>query len=95
MKWLAAGTPGGEDPATGYPLPGTPGVKVSIPCRFHLGGVKQFKNQDNTVVNQVGTIRCDAGVALPEVGQLIEVVGQFKGPVKDVYRGQLTYRIDV
>jgi hypothetical protein len=95
MNWITAGTPGGEDPVTGYPLPGTPGEARSVACRFHLGGVKVFKNEDNSVTNQVGRIRLDAGVELPEVGTIVEVAGQFTGPVKDVYRGQLSYRIDV
>jgi hypothetical protein len=95
LKWTTAGTPGGEDPVTGYPLPPTPGVDMQVPCRFYLGGVKQFKNQDNTVVNQIGRIRLDAGVELPAIGDMIEIPGQFTGKVQDVYRGQLSYRIDV
>lgn len=95
MNWTTPGTPGGVDNTTGYPIPGTPGSAMSTPCRFHLGGIKQFKNEDNSVVNQVGRIRLDVGSELPVVGTIIEVVGQFKGPVKDVYRGQLSYRIDV
>jgi hypothetical protein len=95
LKWVTAGTAGGEDPATGFPIEGLSGIGVQIPCRFHLGGVKVFKNQDNTEVAQVGTIRLDTGVELPEVGAQIEVPGHFAGQVKDVYRGQLSYRIDV
>jgi hypothetical protein len=95
MNWETAGTPGGIDDSTGYPLPGIPGQPMSVPCRFHLGGVKVFKNEDSTVVNQIGSVRLDAGIELPEVGSIIEIVGQFTGPVKDVYRGQLSSRIDV
>lgn len=95
MNWVTAGTAGGEDPVTGYPLPGTPGEARSTPCHFQLGGVRVFKNQDNTEVQQIGRIRLDAGVELPEVGSIVEVVGQFSGLVRDVYRGQLSYRIDV
>ncbi|MBB6109715.1 hypothetical protein SAMN05421821_105133 [Mucilaginibacter lappiensis] len=95
MNWTTPDTPGGTDDETGYPLPGIPGIAKSVPCRFHLGGVKVFKNKDNTTVNQTGQIRLDAGVDLPEVGDQIEVVGQFKGKVQDVYRGQLSHRIDV
>ncbi|WPU91796.1 hypothetical protein SNE25_20985 [Mucilaginibacter sabulilitoris] len=95
MNWVTAGTPGGIDENTGYPIEGQPGESRSLPCRFHLGGVKVFKNQDNTEVNQIGRIRLDAGVELPEVGAEITVPGQFSGKVMDVYRGQLSYRIDV
>lgn len=95
LKWTTAGTAGGEDPITGYPIEGLSGEEMSVPCRFHLGGVKVFKNQDNIEVAQVGSIRVDAGVDLPEVGAVIEVVGHFAGQVKDVYRGQLSNRIDV
>jgi hypothetical protein len=95
MNWVTAGVPTGEDPATGYPLPQAPGEPRSVACRFHLGGTKVFRNEDSTEVNQIGRIRLDAGIELPEPGQIIEVVGQFKGKVQDVYRGQLSSRIDV
>jgi hypothetical protein len=95
MNWVTAGTPAGEDPETGYPIPAAPGEQKSVPCRFHLGGTKVFRNEDSNQINQIGKIRLDAGVDLPEVGQMIEVVGQFKGKVQDIYRGQLSYRIDV
>ncbi|WP_114937574.1 hypothetical protein [Mucilaginibacter endophyticus] len=95
MNWVTAGTPAGEDPTTGYPLPPIPGEPKSVSCRFHLGGTRIFKNQDSVEVNQIGRIRLDAGIELPDVGQMIEVVGQFTGKVQDVYRGQLSSRIDV
>nr|MBB6149486.1 hypothetical protein [Mucilaginibacter sp. SP1R1] len=95
MNWVTAGGAVTVDPLTGYPIPGAPGVAKSVPCRFHLGGVKIFKNQDNTTINQVGRIRLDAGVELPQVGQIIDIPGQFNGKVQDIYRGQLSYRIDV
>lgn len=95
LIWTTAGTAGGEDPQTGYPIEGLSGEEKSVPCRFHLGGVKVFKNQDSSEVAQVGSIRVDAGVDLPEVGAMIEVPGYYKGTVKDVYRGQLSHRIDV
>jgi hypothetical protein len=95
LNWTTAGTAGGEDPTTGYPIEGIPGAPMEVPCRFHLGGIKVLKNQDNTEVAQVGTIRLDAAVELPQVGAQIEVPNHYKGTVKDVYRGQLSSRIDV
>jgi hypothetical protein len=95
LIWTTAGTAGGEDPESGYPIEGLSGVEMEVPCRFHLGGVRIFRNQDNIEVAQVGTIRLDSGVELPEVGAVIEVLGHYKGKVKDVYRGQLSSRIDV
>ncbi|MCY1535763.1 hypothetical protein D9M68_711820 [compost metagenome] len=67
----------------------------SVKCHWHLGGTKEFKNEDNTVVKQIGRIRIDADSDLPEVGQKVEVVGHFEGIVRDVYKGQLSWRIDV
>lgn len=95
MNWTTAGGETTADPVTGYPIEGTPGTAMSTPCRFHLGGVRVFRNQDNVQVNQIGRIRLDVGVELPSVGSMVEVVGQFVGKVQDVYRGQLSYRIDV
>lgn len=33
LTYVTDGTPGGWDDSTGLPIPGTPGVTVSIPCR--------------------------------------------------------------
>jgi hypothetical protein len=95
MNWTTAGTAGGEDDTTGYPLPGTPGESVSVPCRFHLGGIRVFKNQDNSEVNQIGRIRVDVGSDMPLIGQRVDVPGQFNGVIRDIYRGQLSWRLDV
>lgn len=98
MVWVPAGQSTFE-PGTEYEIPGTPGDPISIPCRFHLGGVKEFSNEDNKVVRQKGTIRCDAGVQLPDPGQLVKVVDgaivHFEGRIMDVFRGQLSHRLDV
>lgn len=98
MKWVVPGAPGGSDPETGYPLPDQLGQTIEVSCRFHLstnGAIKTFKNEDSTIVNQVGTIRLDVGQQLPEVNMIITVEGHFKGPVRAVYRGQLSHRIEV
>lgn len=95
MTFTSEGTPATTDPVTGYPIPGTPGEARSVPCRFYLGGIKEFKNEDNTVTRQVGRIRLDAGSDMPLIGQVIDIPGQFNGQVRDIYRGQLTWRIDV
>jgi hypothetical protein len=95
MNWTTAGTPGGEDPNTGYPLPRTPGEAKSIPCHFHLGGIKEFKNEDNSVTRQIGRIRLDPGSELPLVGQTLDIPGHFTGIARDIYKGQLSWRIDV
>jgi len=102
LKWNAPSTPAGETPE-GYPIPETPGLAKEIPCRFHLGSngaTKTFKNEDSTVVNQVGTIRCDAG-EIPEVGGKVEVVDKesgyvhFDGIIRAVFKGQLSHRLEV
>lgn len=94
LKWSTpAGEPGDDE--NGYPTPGTPGSVVQMPCRWHLGGNKEYRNEDNGVTMQKGRIRIDKGVELPEVGQEVEVLGHFKGVVKDIYRGQISWRIDV
>ena len=94
MTWTAAGETV-EDPETGYPMPGGTGEAKAVPCRFHLGGIKVFKNQDSTESNQVGTIRVDAGSDTPMVNQIIDIPGQFNGPVRQIYHGQLTWRLEV
>jgi len=95
MTWIMPGTPGGTDPETGYPLPDEPGIALEVPCRFHLGGTNVFKNEDSTDVNQIGSIRIDAGQTLPLPGTHVEVLDHFDGIVRAVYKGQLTHRIDV
>ncbi len=94
MTWT---TPDGEpsEDENGYPVPGSPGEIKEIPCHWHLGGNKEYRNEDNRITRQKGRIRIDVGVEMPEVGQEVEVVGHFKGEVKDIYRGQLSWRIDV
>jgi hypothetical protein len=95
LEWTTASSEPAQDPLTGYPIPGTPGEARSVPCRFHLGGTKEFRNEDNTVVKQIGRIRVDEGSEMPVVGQVVTVPGHFTGQVKDVYKGQLSWRIDV
>lgn len=67
----------------------------SVECHWHLGGTKEFRNEDNTVSKQLGRIRLDVGSELPEVGQMVEIEEHFKGIVRDIYKGQLSWRIDV
>lgn len=95
MTFTDPGEPGGVDATTGYPIPGTPGEARSVPCRFYLGGIKEFKNEDNSVSKQVGRIRLNVNSPMPVIGQVIDIPGHFNGQVRDIYRGQLTWRIDV
>ena len=108
-----------KDPVTHYLTPGIPGTPVYVLCRFHLGGIKEFMNQDNKTVIQKGKIRLDPGTELPPVGQRVKIfetqpvevggsaividgvpvftsgIVHFEGEVLDIYRGQLSFRIDV
>lgn len=94
LKWDIL-TDGGQTDE-GYPLPGTT-TTVQVPCRFVPGGTRVFKNADSTEQGQKGRIRVDVGSPIPKQGQLIEVVGFFKGIAQEVYNGgHLTgWRIDV
>lgn len=96
MKWNRLGADS-EFTEEGYPLEAPLGGEMFTPCRFYLpskGAVKTYKNEDSTVSEQSGTIRCDVG-EIPEVGQEVEVFGHFKGIVRAVYKGQLSHRIEV
>lgn len=81
--------------ATGYITPSTPSAAIEVPCRFYAGGTKEFKNQDNTVVKQIGRIRIAVGSEIPQVGQMVEVPGHFRGVIREIYKGQLTWRLTV
>ena len=94
MTWTTRGE-STTDPDTGYEIPGVPGETKSVPCRFHLGGIKEFRNEDNTVVQQKGRIRIDVGIEIPEIGQTVNVIGHFQGVIRDVFKGQLSWRLDV
>ena len=99
LKWRTLDGPAGETPE-GYPIPGTPGEDREIGCRFHLESSKVYKNEDSTEVTQVGQIRCDVGI-IPQVGQMIEVIDKttnyihFSGIVREVFKGQLSHRLEV
>lgn len=94
MTWIPLGE-STTDPDTGYEIPGTPGDEKSVPCRFRLEALKEFKGQDGKVTSQVGQIRVDVGSELPEVGQIVTIPGYFQGVIQDIYKGQLTWRLDV
>lgn len=102
LRWTTPDGPPAQDD-NGYDIPGEPGTSKEVPCRFHSGGgqlvVKTFLLDDGTTTQQKGTIRLDAGVELPDRSQQIEVVDGstvvFSGKVMDVFRGQLSHRIDV
>lgn len=118
MTWNLPGESTTE-PGTGYEIPGVPGITKAVECRFYLGGIKEFKNEDNAVVRQKGKIRVDAGSELPILGQTVKVYEvsalqsggsvvtvngetvfisgpvHFTGRIMDIYRGQLTWRLDV
>jgi hypothetical protein len=100
LTYTLPGTPGGED-SQGLPLPDVPGIVVQIPCRFHADSSKVYKNEDSAEVAQVGRIRFDAGIAVPEVGTVVTVtnaatgVVQFHGPVRERYEAQLSGRLEV
>lgn len=95
MNWKTPGGDSTKNSITGDFIAGTPGIDKSVSCRFHSGGTKEYVNEDNTVVKQKGRIRVDAGVEIPEKGQTVEVVGQFTGIIRDIYKGQLSWRLDV
>jgi transcription antitermination factor NusG len=97
LKWRTLDSPSGETPE-GYPIPGTPGEDKEIGCRFHLESSKVYKNEDSTEVAQVGQIRCNVCI-IPQVGQMVQVVEgdyvHFSGIVREVFKGQLSYRLEV
>jgi hypothetical protein len=100
MLWTAKGI-SSTDPATGWETPDALGIEHAVPCRFHAGGIKEFKNEDNSVVQQKGRIRINSGVATPDVGQAVTVkMGEdvlFEGAIREVFLGgQLgSWRLDV
>lgn len=98
MTWTVLG-PAGKD-AKGYPVEGTPISSHSRDCRFYSGGganraLKEFKNEDNTFTKQVGQIRMDPSGDCPEEGQLVEIPGVFKGIIRQVHKGVLSWRLYV
>lgn len=95
LKWVAGSNIPAKDPVTGFIVPGPAGINKSVKCRWVSGGTKVFNNEDNSTVAQKGRISVDVGSEMPEVGQIVEVVGHFKGKVMEVYKGQLRWRIDV
>jgi hypothetical protein len=100
MSYTTTGQIGGSD-ANGFPLPDVPGEVVEVPCRFHAVSSKTYKNEDSTETAQVGRIRLDAGVVVPEVGTVVTVRSatsgtvQFHGPVRERYEAQLSGRLEV
>lgn len=98
-------TPDGEatESPEGYPIPGTPGTEMQTPCRFHdsMGRGKVYRNEDSTETIQVGTIRIDPNVDLPEKGSMVRVVDEddrliYEGTVKETpFRGVLSSRVEV
>lgn len=94
MTWTPM-SPSTTESGTGYEIPGIPLPQKSVACRFHLGGIKTFRNEDNAVVNQIGRIRVDLDSEMPNVGQLVIIQGHFKGVIKGIFRGQLSWRLDV
>lgn len=98
MIWTPM-SPSTIEPGTGYEIPGVPGEPIEVPCGYHDGGVKEFKNEDNKVVLQKGFIRLDVGSDLPDLFYPIKIYGGtelvFEGKVMNIFRGQLTWRIDV
>ena len=95
LKWIET-TEASTDEDTGYTIPGAT-IDHEIPCRWHSGGTKVYRNEDSTQVMQKGRIRVDIGSPMPKVGQILEVVGHFTGVAMEVYTGgTLTgWRIDV
>lgn len=98
MKWTPM-SPSTIEAGTGYEIPGVPGEPIEVPCGYHDGGVKEFKNEDNKVVLQKGFIRLDVGSGLPDLFHPIKIYSGtelvFEGKVMNIFRGQLTQRIDV
>lgn len=98
LKWRTADGEATKD-ENGDVVVGAPGVEQEVPCRFHLLSAKEIANQQNSPVKYSGLIRLDAGVGLPEIDTQITVnegeIIHYSGLVKDIFRGQLSYRIDV
>lgn len=99
LKYNAPGISQGDD-EYGYPLPDLPCEVIIVPCRFHQDSSKVFKNEDSTETQQVGRIRLDSGVIIPQVGTDVTVTNQdgivqFKGPVRERYEGQMSGRLEV
>ncbi|SMC53224.1 hypothetical protein [Pedobacter nyackensis] len=101
LTFTLPGTTGGEDPVTGFPIPGSDGDVVTVPCRYVSASGKVFKNQDNVEVQQRGRIRVPIGSIMPATFTHLTVtegdITHFTGPALDVYAGgHLTgWRIDV
>lgn len=98
LKWRTADGEATKD-ENGDVVVGAPGVEMEVPCRFHLLSAKEIANQQSSPVKYSGLIRLNTGVELPAVGTQITVVEgeiiHYSGLVKDIFRGQLSYRIDV
>lgn len=72
MTW----TPRAEstfEPGTNFEIPGIPLAPKAVECRFHLGGIKEFRNEDNVATLQKGSIRMDAYSELPGVGEPVKI----------------------
>lgn len=105
LTFTLPGTEPGEDPLTGFPIPGNDGEVITIPCRFvsgaGKGGVKTIKNQNNEDVTIKGRIRVDIGSIMPAPFTNLKVTEgdtiHFEGPALEIYTGgTLTgWRIDV
>jgi len=100
MTWTIYGEPAIE-PETGYEIPGEPIGQKTVACRFHLGGIKEFRNEDSNSVQQKGRIRIDAGIEVPKVGDTVIVTMDdrelFNGIIREAFLGgQLnSWRLDV
>ena len=112
-------SPSHAEQGTGYEIPGVPEKKIAVMCRFHLNGTQEYRNEDNAVILQKGSIRVAAGDPLPPLkwpvqvyetepvtigGNILTIGGQqvqikshvhFEGRILDIFRGQLTSRLDV
>lgn len=104
LTFTLPGTESGED-VNGFPIPGSDGEEISIPCRYvsgaGKGGVKTMKNQNNEEVIKKGRIRVDIGSIMPAPFTNLTVKEgdfiHFEGPALEIYTGgTLTgWRIDV
>lgn len=102
LSFNLPGVPPTEDPVTGFPIPGSDGEQVTVPCRYVPNKTARiFKNSDNEEVQQRGRIRIPIGSILPaRFTHLVVTEGDlvhFEGPALEIYAGgHLTgWRIEV
>ena len=103
LSWTGEGTSPSVDPATGFPIPGVPGLPQEAKARyenFKTGAVKEWRNKKNETVLQRGTIYVKKGEPTPKKFETVTVTSgeyglMFEGEILNVYHGQLNTTIAV